>query len=41
MVTPLTVTDMLPEVAPAGTVVVMLLVVEAVTVAVTLLNFTM
>jgi hypothetical protein len=39
-VTPLTVTEIFPEVAPAGTVVVMLLVVEAVMTAVVLLNFT-
>lgn len=39
-VTPLTVTEIFPEVAPAGTVVVILPVVEAVTTAVVLLNFT-
>jgi hypothetical protein len=39
-VTPLTVTEILPDVAPAGTVAVILLVVEAVTIAVVLLNFT-
>lgn len=39
-VTPLTVTEIFPEVAPAGTVVVMLLVVEAVMTAVVLLNLT-
>lgn len=39
-VTPLTVTEIFPEVAPAGTVVVMLLEVEAVMTAVVLLNFT-
>jgi hypothetical protein len=40
-VTPLTATDIFPKVAPAGTVVVMLVAVEAVTTAVVLLNFTM
>jgi hypothetical protein len=40
MVTPLTVTEIFPDVAPAGTVAVILLVVEAVTTAVVLLNFT-
>jgi hypothetical protein len=40
MVTPLTVIDIFPEVAPGGTVVVILLAVDAVTTAVVLLNFT-
>ena len=40
MVTPLTVIEILPVVAPAGTLAVMLLVVDAVTVADVLLNFT-
>ena len=40
IVTPLTVTEILPEVAPAGTVVVILLFVDEVTVAVVPLNFT-
>jgi hypothetical protein len=39
-VIPLTVTETFPDVAPAGTVVVMLLIVEAVITAVVLLNFT-
>ncbi len=39
-VTPLTVTEIFPKVAPTGTVVVMLLVVDAVITAVVLLNFT-
>lgn len=39
-VTPLTVTEIFPDVAPTGTIVVMLLVVEAVITAVVLLNFT-
>ncbi len=40
IVTPLTVTEIFPDVAPAGTVVVILLAVDEVTVAVVLLNFT-
>lgn len=40
IVTPLTVTEIFPEVAPAGTVVVILLAVDEVTVAIVLLNFT-